>query len=180
MPGHVKVSGAWKALDGIHVKVSGTWKAVQVGYVKVSGAWKEFYAAIAVTVSGHTILSDQLDPADAYARLKIDNDGRTYESEDTGSPSWSQIDSATDWIRPTSEAPADYEVRYTSLTGDALTSGTAAEDAWHALSGGDFILVQSTTIIPGDRSSTFAIEIRKGSGAVLDSASYTLTADVGT
>ena len=43
MPGHVKVSGTWKALTGLHTRVSGTWKQVQAGYVKVSGVWKQFY-----------------------------------------------------------------------------------------------------------------------------------------
>ena len=179
MDAHINVAGVWKALNGLHVNVSGVWKEVQKGHINVGGVWKQFYDAVTLTLSGETIISSQIDPDDASARLKIDNDGNVYKSEDTGTPSWTQIDSAADWIRPAADAPDDYEVRYTGLTGDALTSGTAAEDTWHALSTGDFILVNTTVIVPGTQDSTFTIEIRKGSaGAALVSASYTLTADV--
>jgi len=135
-----------------------------------------------VTVSGHTIATSVFDPADAYARLKIDNDGKVYESEDEGTPNWVQIDTVTDWIRPAALAPDDYEVRYTNLVNDPLYSVTdsTAEDAWYAISGGDFILVQRSTSAPaGLITSTFDIEIRKGSsGGALDSGTYLLNATV--
>lgn len=179
MPGHVKVSGAWKALDGMHVNVGGVWKEVTDGFINVSGVWKQFFENVTLALSGESVVSSQIDPDNAHARLRIDDDGKVYKSEDTGTPSWTQIDTLTDWIRPVSKAPDDYEVRYTGLTGDALTSATAAVDVWHPLSTGDFDLVNSETIIPGNQSSTFTVEIRKGSsGAALVSASYTLTADV--
>ena len=54
MPGHVKVSGAWKALTGMHTKVSGTWKEVEKGYVKISGAWKLFYNRFSASASDPT------------------------------------------------------------------------------------------------------------------------------
>jgi hypothetical protein len=73
-----------------------------------------------VTVSGEVINRSSLDPLDAYARLKIDNDGKSYKSADTGTPSWNQIDTGTDWVRPAGHAPGLYEVRYTSLIGAAL------------------------------------------------------------
>ena len=135
-----------------------------------------------VTLSGQTIGAIAIDPDSAWARLKIDNDGNVYESEDSGTPSYVQIDTGTDWLRPADSAPADYEVRYTNLTGEALyaVTGSTAQDAWYALSGGDFILTQACLNVPSSpQSSTFDIEIRKGSsGSALDSASYTLTATV--
>ena len=129
-----------------------------------------------VTVSGDSRFDFRVSPTDSYARLKIDNNGNIYESGDTGIANWVQIDSATDWVRPASSAPGSYQVRFTSST-TTPTSSTAAEDTWHALSGGDFIIYNSVTGV-GIKASTFTIEIRLGTGSVLDSASYTLQAEV--
>ena len=131
-----------------------------------------------VTVSGETITSTQTDPDDAYARLKIDDDGNIYKSEDTGVESWVQIDTATNWLRPAGKAPGLYEVRHTSVTGTALDFATAAVDTWHALSGGDYIVYQSVLAPPVSSSTTLTIEIRYNGGAVLSSASYTMAATV--
>lgn len=132
--------------------------------------------AATVTLSGETTTALDDDPSDAYARIKIDQDGNVYESADTGTPSWVQVDTAADWVRPTGAAPGSYEVRYTSLTGDALDSATAAVDTWYSLSSGDYTLVQSRATV-GTDTCTFTIEIRSGA-TTLDSASYTLTATV--
>lgn len=131
-----------------------------------------------VTVSGEVISQVVESPTNAYARLKVDNDGNVYRSLDTGSASWVQIDSSTDWIRPTASSPGSYRVRYTSLTGDALFSATASENTWHSMSSGDYILVQRE-ITNGNavNSSTFTIEIDDGT-TLQDSASYTLRAEV--
>jgi hypothetical protein len=129
--------------------------------------------------SGQTVLQEVSSPTDAYARLKIDNDGNVYASTDTGSESYTQIGTTTDWIRPTTRAPGDYEVRFTSAT-NTPTSATAAEDTWHALSSGDFVVYNSVTGT-GTKSTTFTIEIRKGSTGAADvSDSFTLNATVTT
>ena len=142
------------------------------------GFWKQpAGAADVVVVSGQTISKSSTSPTDAFARLKVDNDGKIYESKDTGTPSWVQIDTVTDWVRPTASAPGLYQVRYTSLVGNVLDQETAAEDVWHALSGGDYILVQSVVGI-NVHSSTITVEIRLGTGSVLDNATYILAADV--
>jgi len=132
----------------------------------------------ALTLSGESVVNIQGAPTDAHARLKVDNDGNMYKSIDTdGTPSWSQFDSATDWLRPPSAAPAAYEVRFTSLTGAALTSSTVVEDTWHPLSSGDFVLVLSETGT-GTNTSNFTIEIRDGgSGGADVSAAFVLTAE---
>lgn len=129
-----------------------------------------------VTVSGETTTDFRLAPTDSYARIKVDNNGNVYESSDTGTAGWSIVDSGTDWVRPTSSAPGLYEVRFTSAS-NTPTSSTAAEDTWHSLSSGDFIVYNSVTGI-GVKSTNFTIEIRYNGGAVLDSASYTITAEV--
>jgi hypothetical protein len=132
-----------------------------------------------LNLDGQTITKVSFSPTDAYARLKIDNNGNVYRSVDTGVASWSQIDSAADWVRPTSAAPGAYEVRYTSRTGSTLSFNTASEDTWHPLSSGDFILYNSVTAVSGDRDSTFTVEIRDGSSGSADvSATYRLWASV--
>lgn len=130
-----------------------------------------------LTLSGHNISNTQSSPTDAYARLKVDQDGQVYESLDTGSESWSLIDSATDWIRPLLEAPGDVEVRFTNLVNDALFSSTVVEDTWHPMSSSDFILVQREVGL-GVSESTFDVEARYGSsGGAKVSAEYTLFCD---
>lgn len=129
-----------------------------------------------VTVSGQTITEINDAPTDSYARLKIDNDGNIYQSRDNGSASWSQIDTVNDWVRPTSSAPGDYEVRFTSAS-NTPTSSTKTENTWHNLDTGDFIIYNSITGV-GTKATNFTIEIRENGGSVLDSASYTCHAQV--
>lgn len=129
-----------------------------------------------VTLSGEATVGFETSPTDSYARIKVDNDGNVYESVDTGTASWTQVDTGTDWVRPTTSAPGLYEVRFTA-SNNTPTSSTVAEDVWHSLSSGDFIVYNSITGT-GQKSSTFTIEIRYDGGSVLDSASYTITAEV--
>jgi hypothetical protein len=129
-----------------------------------------------VTLSGEATFDSRTSPTDSYARIRIDNDGNVYESADSGSPSYSQVDTATDWLRPAGNAPGLYEVRFTSAT-NTPTFATATEDTWHSLSSGDFTIYNSETGI-GTKATTFTIEIRHNGGSVLASASYTLTAFV--
>lgn len=176
----INVGGTWKSIDNCEVNVGSAWKQVEAIEINVGGTWKTVWTNETVTVSGQTIVSE-FSPSTCYARVKVDNDGNIYESKDTGTPSWTQIDTATDWLRPTTNAPSDYEVRFTGLTGSALNSSTAVEDTWWPLSSGDFTLVQVriAALGTGTTTSTFTIEIRKGStGGALDSASYTLTCQI--
>ena len=46
---HIKVGGAWKAINNAQVKVSGAWKQVSKIYVKVGGAWKSVWTNLSVT-----------------------------------------------------------------------------------------------------------------------------------
>jgi hypothetical protein len=132
-----------------------------------------------LNLDGQTITKVSFSPTDAYARLKIDNNGNVYRSVDNGVTSWSQIDTAADWVRPTSKAPGAYEVRYTGRTGSTLSFGTVSENTWHPLSSGDFILYNSVTATSGDRDSTFTVEIRDGSSGSADvSGTYRLWASV--
>ena len=80
---------------------------------------------------------------------------------------------AGDWIDPKANAPSDYEVRAT-LNSGTLTSGTTG--SWLALtSNRSWTLTQVTVGVATQVDLT--IEIRKGSGATLASATVTLDAE---
>ncbi len=130
-------------------------------------------ASATLTLSGETISAFSFG-SDATAQVKVDNDGNVYRR--LNNASWVQIDTGTDWIRPTSAAPDDYECRYTNRTGTDPTGHV--EDTWYALTS-DFILtLVDTGPAPGGRTCTFTLEIRKGSSGSADvSGSYTLNAE---
>ena len=130
----------------------------------------------ALNLDGHTIQADTVG-SDAQAELTIDQNGNVYSKLNTAARI--QIDTAADWVRPTGSAPGTYEVRYTGLTGDALSFNTAAENVWYALSTTDYVLRQAdSTTKFGGTSSTFTVEIREGSSGAADvTGSYSLIAD---
>lgn len=78
-----------------------------------------------------------------------------------------------DWIDPKANAPSDYEVQAT-LNSGTLTSGTTG--SWLALtSNRSWTLTQA--IVGSATTVDLTIEIRKGSGATLASATVTLDAE---
>lgn len=174
MTGHVNIGGTWKAVDEIHVNVGGTWKQVSEGHVNVGGTWKQFYVSEVVTLSGEDVSHVVADPSNALAGLRFDTDGNVYKIEGSGNET--QIDTTTDWIRPTTGAD-QYQIRYTNLVGDALTGVSPAEDTWTAVSSGDVILQMAQAVV-GSRSATFDVQVRKGTGSVLATTEYSLTATV--
>jgi hypothetical protein len=85
------------------------------------------------------------------------------------SGSWTAL---SDWISPASAAPSDYEIRAVLTGGQAPSSGPTLND-WHALSS-----TRSWTLTLDEfqfGGFTILVSIRKGSGPVLDSGSYTGT-----
>ena len=132
-------------------------------------------SSITLTLSGETIDNSSVS-GPLYARLKVDNDGKVYKSTDTGTPSWVQIDTTTDWVRPAASSPGAYEVRFTASS-TTPTSSTTAEDTWHPMTSGDWILYNFAPA--GTKASTFTLEIRDGSTGPADvSASYTVRAEI--
>ena len=129
-----------------------------------------------VTLGGQFINASN-SGADAIARVVVDQDGNMYEQINQGS--LTQIDTTDDWVRPTSASPGSYENRYTGLTGDALSNAPAAEDTWVTMSGGDrtYDNIDSGPTEPDSLSTTITLQIRLGSGPVLDGGSYILVAD---
>jgi hypothetical protein len=78
-----------------------------------------------------------------------------------------------DWISPKSAAPSNYEVRAT-LNSGSLTSGTT--DSWLALTSNRSWSLTRVVVGAADQVD-LTIEIRKGSGAVLATATVTLDAE---
>lgn len=78
---------------------------------------------------------------------------------------------AGDWITPKTAAPSDYEVRATIVSG-TLSSGTAG--SWLALTSNH--TWTKSMPIAGSSECVLTIEIRKGAGSVLSTATITLTA----
>ena len=123
-----------------------------------------------VTLSGETVLDD-ITGGTKIAGIIFRADGDVLSLIGAvGTP----IDTATDWVRPSSFADGTYEVRYTSPTGTWTTSA-AAENTWISLSTDRQWDVRQGSGSTKVNSVTF--EIRKDGGAVLDSATYTCTAD---
>ena len=78
-----------------------------------------------------------------------------------------------DWITPKANAPSDYEVQAT-LNSGTLTSGTTG--SWLALTSNRSWTLTQATVGAAD-TVDLTIEIRKGSGATLASATVTLDAE---
>lgn len=129
---HVKVSSAWKQVNGLHVKVSGSWKAVQNAYVKVSGSWKLAYSAISYVLKLPTstwqVHNSRLTSTGYCAtgfRCRIT--GRLDKIDSTGGFTTAQTDT---WIHESaigSITGSDYEAAISSVS-TTLSGGTQEEN----------------------------------------------------
>jgi len=169
-------NGTLREIVGVFVNDNGTLRDVQKGFVNDNGTLRQFFSRGTLTLSGGSADSTASDPSNAIVRFTFNEDG-TVDRTQEGSTA--QVDASTDWVIPNSAAPGDYEIRFTSLSGDSPTvSGGTAENSWWAFTSGNFqlSLIQGTV---GSQACSFTIEIRKGSsGAALVSGSYSLSAEV--
>lgn len=124
-----------------------------------------------ITLTGATI-EDVSNGVRTYtARLWIKLDGTTDKTENTTT---TQINSGADWCIPNSASESeDYEVRYTSRTGDA-PGGNLTEDTWADIDADKTVTLSGSLASEVSEACTFTVEIRINGGAVIDSASYTL------
>jgi len=124
-----------------------------------------------VTLSGGAASGTTNDPVG----FRFNTDG-TIDKRENGS--YTQVSTTTDWIIPNTAAATDYEVRVTGLTGDAWDSSPVADGTWTDLSVAREWNIQDTnSTAAGAKSTAWTFEIRKGSGATLDTGSYTADAD---
>ncbi|MCH7972568.1 MAG: hypothetical protein IH949_01520, partial [Bacteroidetes bacterium] len=126
-----------------------------------------------VTLSGESI-SDSTS-GNSVAKVIVNSDGTVDKFVTTGG--LSQIDTATDWVRPDAFAPGAYEVKATA-TGDALDVSSDPTGTWIAFSDtfNPEWSVRSSGA-EGFKLATVTIEIRFSDGAVLDSGVYPLNSD---
>lgn len=108
--------------------------------------------------------------ADAQAALTIENDGDIVETTNTLG-----AQDVGDWIAPKSAAGANYEVRCTVNSG-SLSSGTTG--SWLSL-GTSRSWVVAVSSGGGSATANVTIEIRRASGATLDSATISISANSG-
>jgi hypothetical protein len=119
-----------------------------------------------ISLSGVSVYSAGAGTQTATYTLESDGDVVTAT---TGGGS---VD-AGDWIVPKASAPSDYEVRATLVSG-TLSTGTTG--SWLALSSNRSWTLTRVVVGVADQVE-LTIEIRKGSGATLASATVTLDAE---
>ncbi len=154
---------------GIYVR-SREIRDIRIGTTKINSVWiggTKIWSRATVTVSGATI--SDVNEFFAIAGVRFNSDGTV----DQGSVS-SQINAGTDWVRPVSEAPGSYQIRAQLVSGVASNVAGAALDTWHALTSS-----REWTVGAGLNqlvSVTLRISIREGTGAILDTGDYVISA----
>lgn len=137
--------------------------------VPASGAisFSDFYgkSAEAVSISNLTVSASGSPTQTATYTLESDGDVITTTTD------FGSFDQG-DWITPKAAAPSDYQVRATVTSGD-LSSGTAG--SWLALTSNRSWSRSRAT--EGSDTCVLTIEIRKGTGSVLATATITLYAE---
>jgi hypothetical protein len=122
-----------------------------------------------ITLSGVSVYSAGAGTQTATYTLESDGD---VMSATTGGGS---VDEG-DWIDPKASAPSDYEVQAT-LNAGLLTIGSSATGSWLALTSNRSWSVTQIVNSGSSNAADLTIEIRKGSGATLATASVTLEAE---
>lgn len=115
------------------------------------------------------ISDTQLTPTTCTAGLRVDADGKLYSIATLSSAE------VANWITPLTSAGVLYSVRVTVNSG-SLTTGTSG--SWLTLeTDREWTVVQDGGTV-GTQTANITVEIRRGSGAALDSATINLTAEV--
>lgn len=129
----------------------------------------DFYGAESstVTLSGHTITSS--GQGTQVAQVIARTDGTMDENTTSGGTA--QIDSSTDWIRPTSEASSSHEIYCEVLTGSVTGDSTGT---WLAMTADRSWSRSSTS---GLQTASIRLHIRYNGGSTLNSGDYSLEAD---
>ncbi len=146
---------------------------IRIGTTKINSVWvggAKVWQRATVTVSGATIT----DANEFYglASVRFNSDGTVDEG---AAGNYSQINAGTDWVRPVSEAPGSYQIRARRVSGAPASNVLgAALNTWLALT-----TSRTWTVGAGLNqlvSVTLRINIREGTGAILDTGDYVLSA----
>lgn len=122
-----------------------------------------------VTLSGETVTDVGSSPGQAYIIVRTDG---TIDKNEGGTVT--QIDSSTDWIIPNVSASTSYQFKWEQVSGDALTWANIAASTWTPIT--TDIQLGYITGAPGNEAGVFTLHVRLGTGAEIDSASYTCDA----
>jgi len=85
-----------------------------------------------VTLSSETVSDTQVAPTDSFCSIRFTSGG-IVEKSSTDSPTWTQVDSGTDWVIPNGVASSLFEIRCASITtpsSDPFTTQPAAVGTW--------------------------------------------------
>lgn len=138
---------------------SGVPTSGEIGLSDLYGAADE-----QVTVSGSSTISS----FNQSAQVRFNSDGTVDAITNSGT---TQLSASTDWIIPNDAAPGTYQIRATLTSGSTPDGGTL--DTWLAMT-----ISRVWTLSPpgtsGTRNCTLLIEMRDGTGPVIDSGSYPL------
>jgi hypothetical protein len=135
-----------------------------------------FAGAFAVSLTNTTVTDITVSPSDCTAGLRLGTDGKKYATNGAGGGTFAEAVSA-EWLYPKDAQQADLYECFATVTGGALTSGTAG--SWLALSSSRDWTVVRTSDLAGTDSCTFTLAIRLiGTTTNLASATITLNAEV--
>jgi hypothetical protein len=170
---HIKKAGAWAPIATAHIKKAGAWAEAAKVYIKKAGAWVEVWSnwVVGVNTGARTSFADPAPPSGVGFEWRTD--GTLYNDGGT------QVNSSTDWIIPNGAASGDYEIRFTEVSADAnwaYSSITPDGTTWYALSSQRNLKGGSTN--GNDASCVVTAEIRFDGGAALDSANFTINANL--
>ena len=153
---------------------------IRIGSTEINSVWigaSKVWERATVTVSGQQIEDFESQEGDsASAGVKFGVDGKVYERVGGNE---TQIDSSTDWIRPTSAAGSNYEAKATATAGsDSLSSSSDSLDSWLGLGSNRYWGLNATSV--EYKSAVITIQIRRsGESSALDSGVYMIIAEGG-
>ena len=126
-----------------------------------------------VTVSGGVVDDYFNITIDGFVELEFNSNGNAYKTEGS---TRTQIATSTDWVRPTSAAGSDYEIKAVKTNGS--TPGGSSLNTWLSLAStrGWSLFASYMSDGENDVGCSLTISIRDAAtNTVLDSGSYSLT-----
>lgn len=141
-----------------------------------AGIGADAAAGATVTISGESVtVVSSTTSSQSRAGIRVNTDGTIDKRVGN---TYTQIDSATDWIIPNGSASSTYQIRITNVTwlqGSAFNTAAAAADTWIDMSADrEWSIADTAPGGTGIREVTFDLEIRLGEGATIDSGSFYL------
>ncbi|MEM7002406.1 MAG: hypothetical protein AAF529_16575 [Pseudomonadota bacterium] len=172
MPLYTRVGGTWRLVANPTVRVGGQNRQF-IGRVNVGGTWRMFHAPVGLTDS-QIVRIAIVNPNPTIARANFRSNGNIDDNGSIGINSGSNIDPR--WFDGGTLAGIgnSFQIRFTLQTGTLDSSSGLG--TWLSLSSDRFIELQHNGV-PA-KVATVLVEVRPTGGTVLDSAIFTLSAEV--